>query len=76
MVPWNQSRLIREVPLSVSQALRLTLRGINLWASLTLTSVMYRSCREAPGRSPRTSVFSVFGLSTPNRESRRADSNR
>jgi hypothetical protein len=42
VVPWNQSRLIREVPLSVSQALRLTLRGINLWASLTLTSVMYR----------------------------------
>jgi len=42
VVPRNQSRLIREVPLSVSQALRLTLRGINLWASLTLTSVMYR----------------------------------
>ena len=42
MVPRNQSRLIREVPLSVSLALRLTLRGSNLWASLTPTSVMYR----------------------------------
>ena len=42
MVPRNQSRLSGDVPLSVSQALRLTLRGINLWASLTLTSVMYR----------------------------------
>jgi hypothetical protein len=42
VVPRNQSRLIREVPLSVSLALRLTLGRSNLWANLTPTSVMYR----------------------------------